>query len=177
MMKKLLTVVTVIFLLCGMFAGCNNAENAGTEAPDTIPQETEPPVQHFSKDGVNFTLPTEFKDHTGTPLATDCNFLYSDGYIGLLGIQGDKAAQPETVTDLATYAADQAAALGGEAVQKDGIWSLVYEDPSQNETQIYICAFYEAENCYWTIKAYCPADMQQTYEETMWDYVTSPTFE
>lgn len=177
-MKKVLTIVTVIFLLCGVFAGCNNAETApGTDSPVTVPQETEPPMQHFSRDGVNFTLPTNFKDHTDTPLAQDCSFLYSDGYIGLLGIQSDKAAQPETVTDLASYAADQAAALGGEAVQKDGIWSYTYEDPTQNETQIYICAFYEAENCYWTIKAYCTADMQQTYGETMWGYVASPVFE
>ena len=175
-MKKIFAVLMVAMLLCGLFAGCNNSADEET-LPATIPEATEPEEKEFLKNGIKFTLPGNFEDYSQAPAGQEYTFLYAGPYNGVYGTEDSKASLPESVKDLASYAAHQATALGGEAVQKDGIWTLTYEDLTKNEPQMFVCAFYEGQDCYWTVTAYCPSQCYEEDQEIMWGYVTAVTFE
>ena len=176
-MKKILSVFLLLALLLTAFAGCKAGETPETTAPSPLADPTEPGEQVFTKNGLKIQLPDFFTDYSDLPIGQGYSFLYAGPYNGVEGIEEKKADMPESVTDLASYAAHQQAIYGGELTQKDGIWTLVYQDPTQNETQTYVCAFYETDAGYWSVKAYCPEDVYATYEADLWSYVTAVTFE
>lgn len=174
-MKKLLSIMLAVMLLCGVFTGCNSADEE--TLPATVPEATEPEEKEFLKNGIQLTLPGDFSDYSDYPIGQAYTFLYAGPSDGVYGMEDSKASLPETVTDLASYAAYQATLLGGEAVQKDGVWTLTYEDLTRNEPETNLCAFYEGNDCYWTVTAYCPSRSYEENQEIMWGYVTAVTFE
>ena len=179
-MKKI-SIIAVLLAFCLLFAACKeSAETPSTQTPTDasgVPVETEPQEITFSRNGVTVTLPGNFTDFSEAPVGKPYAFLYADPLVGLFGIEESKETVDESVTSLETYAAYRASLVGGEAMEQDGLWTLSYEDNTQNEVQNMVCAFYETESAYWTIQSYCTWDCFETSEEVMWSYVKAVTFE
>ena len=179
---KYISIIAVLLAMCLLFAGCKDDP---AQTPDTpvqtdgtgVPVETEPAEYTFSYNGATVTLPNTFTDYTLYPIAADYTFLYAEPLIGLCGIEDLKDEIDPSVTSLETYVAYRAGLVGGEAVQQDGLWTLTYEDQSQNEPQMMVCVFHETERGYWIIKSYCTSDVFAEHETDMWNYVKSVTFE
>ncbi len=167
-MKKLIVLLSVLFLIAACLAGCEQSTAGGntpvepSEDPSTVEQE-------FSRHEISFTFPGDFIDYTNTPVGQGYSFLYANSQLGLIGLEEPKEKYP----DFAGFLAAKADELGAEATQKNGFWTLTYIDETQNEPQTMLCIFYESESSFWTVKAYCPEDVYTTYAETMWEYATS----
>ena len=180
---KYISILAVIVTMCLLFVGCGkngNTQNPGTPVQNDSSNgavEAEPQENIFRYNGAQMVLPADFSDYTLSPIASDYTFLYADAMKGIIGIEDMKEDIDPNVTSLESYAAYQAEKYDAEAVQTEGLWTLVYEDLTQNEPQMFICAFYETEDAYWTVKSYCTTDMFETFEAEMWDYVKSVTFE
>ena len=178
---KYTSIFAILLIGCLLLVGCNNAEpvkETGSQIPnDQINEETEPQTVTFTRMDVTFTLPANFTDYSETPIGAPYDFLYAEAYIGLLGIIDVKEDLSEEINSLESYAASQASALGTQAEEKDGVWMALYEDLEQNEPQMYLCAFYETDTAFWTIKSYCTSDAYENNQDTMWSYVTAATFE
>ena len=180
---KYISIIAVLLAMCLVFAGCKDneqtdkpAEQTPTAAP-ADPVETESQEVTFSNNGAVITLPGTFTDYTGKPIAEGYAFLYGEVMMGLRGIEDQKADMDESVTSLESYAAYQASVFGGEAVQQDNLWTLSYEDLSENEPQMFVCVFYETENAFWTVQSYCPSNVFENCQADMWNYVKAVTFE
>ncbi len=169
-MRRLILFAVVFSLLCLFFTGCNSTP---TVEPGPVESTDDPQsVQNiFSQSDIQFILPGDFIDYTGTPIGGDYTFLYANGNLGLIGIEERKDEAGYTVFD--DYLADQADTLGSELTQKDGFWTLTYIDNTQNESQTMLCIFYESTSSFWTVKAYCPEDVYSMYQADMWTYATS----
>lgn len=181
---KYISIIALLLTVCFLFAGCKDGKQKGKNPLEQVPTlhgslsvETEPQEVTFTHSGVTVTLPGNFQDYTELPLGEQYTFLYAEPFVGLIGIEDIKEDLDDNITSLEAYAAYQASVFGGEAVEKDGLWTLVYEDLTQNEPQKMVCAFYETEQAYWMIQAYCTSDTFETHEEAMWSYVKAPTFE
>lgn len=178
---KYVSIIAVLLAMCLMFAGCKDkAQTDPTQLPTDnsgVPVETEPQEVTFRHNGAVVTLPSSFIDYTLMPLAADYTFLYGDSMVGLSGIEDLKEEIDPSVTSLETYVAYRANLVGGEAVQQDGLWTLSYEDLTQNEPQMLVSVFHETERGYWIIQSYCPSDVFETHQADMWNYVKSVTFE
>ena len=174
-------ILAILLVGCMLLVGCNNSEPAdNTQSQNPIDQateETQPQEVTYTRKGVRFTFPANFSDYSDFAFGQQYDFLYADAYIGVLGIEDVKADLSEEITSLEVYAANQASAFGTQAEQKDGIWTALYEDLEQNEPQMMVCAFYETENSFWTIKSYCTSDVFTENQDAMWSYVTAATFE
>ena len=174
-MKQTALLLSVLLLLSVFLCSCkqDKKDTMTPTAVSTIPQASEPtePV-HFDTEEVSFVLPGDFTDFTDSPFGQRYDFAYACDFVGVVGISQEKNQE----ADLAAYAAAYAAEKGSEAVQKDGFWSVTYEDLTQNEPQTFVCAFYETENKYWTVESYCPSILFENYAEDMWSYVISAKF-
>ena len=180
---KYISIIAVLLAMCLLFVGCKNSDQGSEPSqqvptdPNGVPVETEPQELTFSYNGATVTLPGTFVDYTLMPLAADYTFLYAEAMVGLAGIEDLKEEVDPSVTSLETYAAYRANLVGGEAVQQDGLWTLTYEDLTQNEPQMLVCAFYETERGYWIIQSYCTSDVFENHQADMWNYVKAVTFE
>ncbi len=172
-MKRIITFLTVMLLLLTCFAGCK-----GDSAPNYGPQELQEPLPdelNFSKNGIHFTLPGDFQDHTDGILNQGYTFLYANGSWGIFGTEETK--NPELYPDFSAFVSAKASAMGVEAVEKSGVWTLTYRDDTKNEPETCVRVFYQSESSYWTVTAYCREDVYDIYQEAMWNYVSSATFE
>lgn len=180
---KYVSIIAVLLAMCLIFVGCKDNEQTDKPAEQTPidapaePVETEPQEITFSNNSAIITLPATFTDYTEKPIAEGYAFLYGDAMVGLRGTEDQKTDLDESVTSLESYAAYQASVFGGEAVQQDNLWTLSYEDLSENEPQMLVCVFYETENAFWTVQSYCPSNVFEIHQADMWNYVKSVTFE
>lgn len=178
-MTRIFTILSVLFLISILLVGCKKpdtpTENPSVPTQTTVPA-TEPPRQSFERAGISLELPENFRDYSEYPMSQEYEFLYASDFVGIFAIQESKDTVNEAVTTLETYCTYQASVLSGEAAQNAGIWTITYQDLTQNEPQTYICAVYETEDAYWTVKSYCPSDLYETYKEAMLSYVTAVTF-
>lgn len=168
---KTIRIIAVMLLLCLLLPGCKKAEDSQSTQP-TAAQPTEPTP--YARSGAVLELPGDFFDYSDTPLGEGHSFLYGND---LMGIMGDEYSKTETAADsLEAFAQSQAEMHGVEATQKDGFWTITYEDPNQNEPQIFICAFHETQSSYWIVSAYCPDRMLEDCQADMWKYATNVQF-
>ena len=170
---KFIRILILLLAFCLLFAGCKNAESVQEPEEPEI-QVTEPP---FSHGGVHFSLPEDFTDYTKLPLGQNYEFLYANAHMGIYGLKDNSGGLDEEINSLEAFAAAQAERNGTEAVKKDTCWTFSYEDQTQNEPQMIICAIYESGDYYWSIFAYCPSDLFESNSEAMWGYITTPVFE
>ena len=179
---KYIIVIAVLLAMCLLFVACKdkNQTDAPSQVPTDnsgVPVETESQEVTFCYNGASVTLPNSFEDYTLLPLAADYTFLYGNSMVGLCGIEELKDEIDPSVTSLETYVSYRANLVGGQAVQQDGLWTLSYEDQTQNEAQMMVCVFHETERGYWIIQSYCPSDVFENHQADMWNYVKSVTFE
>ena len=178
---KPVRILAILLLMCIIFSGCKNRkeeQKPGLKFPQISSSQvgTAPADVTFSYFGASMTLPPEFSDYSHTPLGEQYDFLYSSSFLGIYGTFVEKSSVEE-ITSVQQFAQDYAAQQQGEAVQKDGIWSLQYDDLTKNEPHTNLCAFYETQDNYWVITAYCPSQSFEHYNQDMWYYVSSATFE
>lgn len=176
---KYIRIFAVLLAIGLLFAGCKENDEPQMTFPK-IPYSQvgiAPTKVTYTHQGVTMELPKDFSDNTQTPSGKNYSFMYGAASMGITGEKVSKNELSEEITSLELFAADYAAALQAEALQKDGFWTVQYEDPSQNEPQMYVCAFYETEDAYWIITSYCPSQTFENYSQDMWQYVTSATFE
>ncbi len=176
---KYIRIFTVLLAIGLLFAGCKKNDESKSNYPQISPDQIgiASTDNTFSHNGVSMTLPSSFSDYTDLPIGQEYSFLYGASTVGISGLEVSKDTVSEEITSLELYAADYANQMSGEATQKDGIWSVQYEDLSQNEPQTYICALYETENAYWIISGYCPSQVFEDYGQDMWVSIASAVFE
>lgn len=170
-MKKIFIILLAVCLTAACTVGCNS--NSGGESTTAAPTEPPAPTQILSKSSISFAFPEDFIDYTDSPINDGNTFLFANGSLGLIGNEVSK----DNFQSFSDYIEAQALETESDAIEKDGFWTLTYVDNTQNEPQTTVCVFYEIESSYWTVKAYCPEDVYSIYQETLWKYITSATFE
>ena len=162
-LKYFLCLLALGMLLCS----CKQTV-AKTEA-----QQPDAPIL-FTRNGATLELPTKFFDYSESPIGVGHSFLYGSD---VMGIMGDQYIKTRTESEsLESFVQSQAELHRVQATQKDGFWTITYDDPTQNEPQIYICVFYETQSSYWIVSAYCPDRMFEDCCTDMWNYATNVLF-
>ena len=156
-MKKTLKILTVLTVLCLLFAGCKEKSAK----------------RNFEKKGLQIAFPEDFVDYSETTLAQNYDFLFAGDFIGVLGVSEEKSALPDDVTDLKSCAVYMAESHGTQMEEKDGFYTFTYEDLEINEPQMYISVVLEAADYYWIVSAYCPSDIYNENAAQMWAYITA----
>ena len=176
---KYIRIFVLLLAFCLLFAGCKKNDESKSNYPQITPDQigSAPTEITFSHNGVSMTLPSSFSDYTDLPVAENYSFLYGASMVGIHGQEIGKDTVAEEITSLELYAADYASHMSGEAEQSEGIWTVQYEDLSENEPQMYVCALYETEDSYWIISAYCPSLVFEDYSQDMLESVTSAVYE
>ena len=177
-MKKLICLLLAMLVLGMGFAGCKSETPATPTAtsPSAFHNPTEPPVETQPVEMLNLPIPEGFSNSTGTPASEGYAFLYSSGYMGITGKKISKTEVPENVTDLASFAANQAQNLGTEATQTDGFWTYSYLDETQNEPQVYLSVCYEGTENYWVVTIFSPDRVYADSSAEMWSYIIAGNF-
>lgn len=178
-MKKLISVLLVVLVLSVSFAGCKSETADVTPTTTSLSpfhNPTEPSVPTEPVETLNLPIPEGFSNAAGSPAAEGYAFLYSGPIMGITGKKISKESLPETVTDIASFAAFEANRNCLEAVQKDGFWSFIDIDDEQNEPQIYLSVCYEGAENYWVVTIYSPDRVYEDNKEIMWDYITCGKF-
>lgn len=175
---KAFRILTVLLAICMLLCGCKDSHQQTNPSQSTaagdIQSGEETQMQTLERNGVRFTLPSDFHDYSESPIGQGHDFLYGNDS---LGIVGDKTAKEDAgVASLMEFAAATAAQYGAETSQKDGVWTVSYEDPEANEPQSNLCVFYETEDSFWIIRTYCPTQILDSCREDMWHYATAAEF-
>ena len=174
---KAFRVLTVLLAICMLLCGCKDSNQPSASQPTAaaeIPSGDEIQMQTLERNGVRFTLPSDFYDYSDSPIGQGHSFLYGNDSMGIIG--DETAKEDAGVASLMEFAEATAAQYGTKAVQKDGFWTVSYEDPEANETQSILCVFYETEDSFWIIHTYCPAQILDSCQEDMWHYATAAEF-
>lgn len=170
-MSKVVTIFLVVLMLFSVFTGCKKEEQS-TPVTTVKPQTTG--LKTFTCNGLTMELPEKFYDYSDSPIGVGHSFLYGSDFMGIMGDEYKKSENEFTSLD--EFVQAQADAHSTQAAQKDGFWTITYEDPSQNEPQIYICTFYETQSSYWIISTYCPDIMLEDCQADMWNFATNVRF-
>ena len=178
-MKKLICMLLAMLVLGMGFAGCKSETPDATPtatSPSAFHNPTEPPVETEPVEMLNLPIPQGFSNSMGTPASEGYDLFYSAATMGITGKKISKTEVPETVTDLASFAAAQAANLGVEATQTDGFWTYSYIDETQNEPQVFVSVCYEGAENYWIVTIYSPDRVYEDNHAQMWGYIIAGNF-
>lgn len=168
-------------LMSLLFSGCKTQQPAkegffeklpGNDVQAAMPQTEKPTQPSQKQNSISLELPDDFEDYTGKPGAEQYDYLYSNGQMGI-GINAIRKPQYGTLEDYAYREADY---YRTQATQKDGFWTITYEDPDSNEPQTMIHVFYEDADTYWTVQGFCPSQCYDQYESIIWQYITGVEF-
>ncbi len=170
-MKKPVIFLLAVCLVLLCFSGCHDQPASG----NTPVEATEDPNFYLSKNGIHFTLPEGFQDYSETPLSQNYTFLCSNGHIGLFGIEEPKEFDRSLNFD--GFLKYWENSLGSKATQRDNLWTITCLDTTVNEPQTLLYVFYESLDGFWAVCAYCTEDVFESYQETMWTYASSATFD
>lgn len=180
---RFLNIFAFFLAMCMLLVGCKDTEKTDntTQPATTQPtvETTQPqekvPTHILERNGVRFELPMEFYDFSETKIGQDHGFLYGNDEMVIVG---DKTKKDDgSIASLEQFAAWKASEYGAEAVQKDGFWTVTYEDPEANEPQTNICVFYETQDAFWVIRTYCPSQILDICQADMWRYATAAEFQ
>ena len=166
-----------IALMSLLLSGCKQEKPADEEFFDkvsdnnvqvTMPQAETPTQPTQKQTGIALNLPEEFKEYTPEPGPAQYDFLYSNGQMGI-GLRCNKKPEYGTLED---YAKREAEYFRTEALQKDGFWTISYEDTEANEPQMIVTVYYETEESYWEVLGHCPSQSYELYQDQIWQYIT-----
>lgn len=150
-----------------------------TEVEETLPEPEEDTTEENSQP-VTLNLPWDFLNYSGTEMSGEYDILYANADIGIMGIG-------ERKTDIATYFGDKDLVgyaqliadvyeIQNEVVERDGIPVLYYTADANGENYTYTVVFFETEDKFWQIQGGCLTEQFDQYEEDIWQYITSATF-
>ena len=165
--------------LFGIFlSGCKaqqspvNPQQTNPSVQAAVPNLTTPEIPEIPGFDIRLNLPETFSNYTGSEFAKDYDLLYSDGRMGI----GAICIPMQNVYTLEEYAAQDGEYYRTELTQKDGFWTLTYEDFDSNEPQTLVNVYYETEEGFWIVQGYCPSQSYPMYETEIWQYITGATF-
>lgn len=167
-------IVKTLFLcaisIC-LLAGCgSNDPTQTTTQPEQQPTQIQ--NENIEKPVIQLNLPAEFEDYTGNPYTEGYYLYYSNGNIDIGCIH--LAKQQGYVFE--DYVNQEAEYYRGSLTQKDGFWTLTYEDTDTNEPQTMVNVYYETEDSYWMVQGCCPSQSFAAQESQIWQYITGATF-
>ena len=179
MMKKqtIAKISAGIALISLLFSGCKQETPANEgffeKIPDnnvqvTMPQVANPTQPTQKQTSIALNLPEEFEALTPEAGPEQYDSLYSNGQMGI-GVSRKKKPEFGTLEDYAKREADY---YRTEALQKDGFWTISYEDTQANEPQTLVTVYYETEECYWQVQGFCPSQSYELYQDQIWQYIT-----
>lgn len=163
--KIFICVISVLLL-----AGCGSKD-----VPTTQPEQQPTQIQNedTEKTNIQLNLPTEYEDYTGVPYTEGYHLYYSNGNIDIGCIHLPKQ-QDYAFKD---YVNQEAEYYRGKLTQKDGFWTLTYEDTDTNEPQTMVNVYYETEDSYWMVQGCCPSQSYAAHEAQIWQYITGASFD
>ena len=177
-MKNTAKAVVFAVLLAVLFCGCKkqqtpDATNSnGDKVQAVIPNVTEPELPNKDKNTLSLTLSEDFVDYSDNIAAENYDFLYTNGNIAIGMICNTK---PEHFT-LEDYAMREAEYFQTEMTEKDGFWTIAFEDFDSNDPQMMINVYYENDNSFWTVQGFCLSENYEQYQTQIWQYITSGVF-
>lgn len=155
---------------CKAQQGLQVPQQTGVQA--VVPNLTVPNIPPIQKTDIRLNLPEEFLDCTESPVGEAYDLLYSNGQMGV----GAVCIPMQSVYTLEQYAGQDAEYYQTELTQKDGFWTLTYEDFDSNEPQTMVNVYYETDDGFWIVQGYCPSESYPMYETEIWQYITGVTF-
>lgn len=161
-MKKLLPLLLVLCLICGMVA-CGTAEKAAEDVPSE---------QRFEKEGFSILLPADAEDASESESATENPYIFLAGDIIICAIEQSKLdyGYEMTAKEFAEVLVD-ANAFDCSVETKDGLPAFTFHKAADGLT--YLCTTKVTDSSFWFINASCdPAAFEANYD-TMWKYLTS----
>ena len=162
-------------LMALLFSGCKT-KNAGEGALNQNPAGDQSAMDStgpdIAKPGIVLNLPEDFSEYTGISFAEKYDYLYANGQIGI-GINRIGRTENYTLED---YVNQEAGYYQADKVQKEGIWTVVYEDLDCNEPQTMVNVYYENGEDLWRLQGYCPSQCYDQYQKLIWQYITDVSF-
>ncbi len=177
-MRNITKIVAVAALFGIFLSGCNAQRPPVSESQTNpkvqalVPNLTMPEIPQVQKNDIQLNLPEEFFNCTGSQGLEAYDLLYSNGRMGV----GVFCIPMQNVYTLEEYAIQDAEYYRTELTQKDGFWTLTYEDYESNEPQTMVNVYYETEGNFWIVQGYCPSQCYPLYETEIWQYITGATF-
>jgi hypothetical protein len=132
-----------------------------------------------SRDGLTLSLPKDFEDLSGAAYAQGLTLLYGNESMALLGIREEKAPLADRNLTLEDYALLVLELNGIDAPveQADGYYCFTYQAQAEQVQCTYLSVVLEDSENFWTLQAYCPSADFAKNRDTMWQILTSATFE
>lgn len=157
-MKKCVTFLLVLVLLCTVLTGCGNTKSTT-----------------YTHDDLTITLPADFIDLSAENFAAELSFIYGLDPIAVNGLRESKATFTAYGLDMDLERYGQLLIssnnVQAKLEQKDDMLFFTYA--SNGFT--YVVTLWETEEAFWMVQAYCPTENYNKVKNDIWKILNSVT--
>lgn len=180
-MKKLLALLLVLSLSCGMLAGCDKVKEAGKlfgdvvdeagtmfgDVMDEVTKDT-----RIQKTGFSVTMPAYTVDTSKQATAVEDPYTLTAGTIALYALEQPKEAFGRALT-LKEYAdlLIESNHFSVPLEEKDGFYTFSFVDKENGLT--FLCIVLETDNAFWYVSTASLTELFESNKAQMWTYLTS----